>query len=177
MCWLLSDGKKEWWERILCSIFWFLLWETAGQVVSQERHWLERSERGEPFAARGCLVVSQARRVSVLACTPPLAMVISYSTAHWRSVGLHHCPQRQCWPPQTWGVCNSAPAYWRQPRAGLPFFSFSFSGIGAEASAPVGSLRAPKNRQDWFVSVTLTLHAAWLSQPTGLPGRAASSSF
>lgn len=55
--------------------------------MSWERRWLEMSERGEPFAAGGCLLVAQAQRVSVLACTQPLAMVISYSTADREECG------------------------------------------------------------------------------------------
>lgn len=147
--------------------------------MSQERHWLERSERSEPFAGGGCLLESQAQRVSVLACTLPLAVVISYSTAHRGVWACTTAPKDNASPHRYEGFATVL-----QPTGGSQGLVFPFSHsppvkyvTGAETSAPVGSVLAPKNKQDQAVSVTLTLQAAWLSQPTGLPGRAASSSF
>lgn len=57
------------------------------RTMPQERPWLERSERAEPFAAGGCLPTSPAQRVPVLAGTLPLAVVISHSAAHREECG------------------------------------------------------------------------------------------
>lgn len=99
------------------------------RTMPQERPWLERRERGEPFAPEGCLPASPAQRVPVLAGTLPLAVVISHSAAHGEGCGPAALPPGTMLAPQTRGGWDSAPADWRQPRAGLPFFSFSTSQV------------------------------------------------
>lgn len=130
------------------------------------------------------MLLSQAQGVSVLACTPPLAMVISYSSAHREECGPAPLPPKiMLAPTDTRGLGHCSNLLEAAKGLVLPFSHSPAAkyGIGAETSAPVSSVPAPKDKHDRVVSVTLSTPmnkgGSWLPQPTVLPGSFASPCF
>lgn len=107
-----------------------------------------RGVRGASPLQLGTVCWCHKHRVSVLACTPPLAVVISYSTAHRGVWACTTAPKDTTSPHRHKGFATVL-----QPTGDSQGLVFAFShsapvkyGTGAETSAPVGSVWAPKSK-------------------------------
>ena len=186
---MLNDGEKA------LSVLYSDPFCGRQQGKSQEVVAGDAVERGEQCSVGVCLLVAQAQRVSALACTQPLALVISYLTAHREECGAVPVPQKGSASPHGHvgsGLSQhrgSAQGYWeqRQPRAGLPLFSFStgeswcrsrdLSCCGLSVSPPRINMTRCLQHPSCLSDSPRNRHGSWLSQPTGLPDRAVSPCF
>lgn len=119
-----------------------------------------RGVRGVSLMQLGAFCWCHKHRVSVLAGTRPLAMVVSFSTEHREECRPAALPSKTMLATK-----HKESGTVLQPTGGSQGLVFPFShsppakyGIGAETSAPVSSVLAPKDKHDRIVSVTLTLH-------------------
>lgn len=153
---LLNHGEKVlewWWENTLYFMFRSIVWETAGQVTSQEEVLVELQWTGVISAQLGCTCwYTRAKGVSF--GLYPATRLGNFLFSSWMR-GVWGCPGPQkgsAGPRKTrspgWAsagaVLAAVGSKGTQRQVGAPFFSFSTSQVGADTSAALCSVFSPR---------------------------------